>query len=185
MGRRILLITAMVLAAGSFALAPSASAQDYGGCQATVSDDTPDPGQVITVTGSGAANDGPVSASLDGTEVGSGTATGTGTFSFSATIPASASGTETLSINCFDGGQVLGITLTVNQPAPTTTTTAGPTTTVAPTTTTTAAVAAAGLPRTGSSSTLPMTTVALALVVLGSGVLATLRLRARAGRASL
>lgn len=161
MVRRILLIVASVFAAVVVLAAP-AGAQPYPGCTATVTDTTPDPGQTITVNGEGAPASSAVSASLDGAQVGSGTSSAAGIFSFPATIPSTASGTETLSIDCGTNG-VLGLTLTVNPAA----------------TTTTAAVAAGDLPRTGSSSTLPMAQVGAAVLLLGGGALALARYRTR------
>lgn len=160
MFRRILLIASLVVAAGSVALAPPASAQDYGGCNATVSDTTPAPGQTVTVSGSGADADGTVSASISGTQVGSGTADGNGEFSFSATIPQSASGTVTLSVSCGTGAGVDSVSLGVG--------------------------GSGELPATGSSSTFPMTRLAFASLAIGGVVLAASRLRSKAvGRTSL
>jgi len=153
--RRILLITAMVLAAGGVALASPAAAQNYGGCTATVSDTTPAPGQVVTVSGTGAAMSGDVTASIGSTEVGSGTADTAGEFSFSATIPASASGTQTLSVDC-GGGSVDSVTLTVAA----------------------ATTGSGNLPATGSNS-LPLATVGLAALAIGGVVLVGARMRSR------
>lgn len=160
MFRRILVIGAAVLAAGSVALAP-ASAQDgggYGGCNVTVSDTTVQPGQSVTVTGSGAAADGAVTASIDGAEVGSGTADAAGDFSFAAAIPASASGNETLSVSC---GATRGTDTIV------------------------LAVGSESLPATGSSSSLPMAQVAVAALALGAVALGAARLRSRSARSTL
>ena len=157
MFRRMLLIAALVLAAGGVAAASPAGAQNYGGCMATVSDTTPTPGQTITVSGTGAAKSGAVTASLDSAVIGSGTADTAGEFSFSATIPTTASGAEELTVNC-GGGSVDVLTFTVA-----------------------AAVTGSGnLPATGSSSTLPLVGAALAAVAIGGGVLALARRRASA-----
>ena len=148
--RRILLTAALAMSIAGVLLVPSpAGAQSYGGCAATVSDTTPTAGQTVTVTGSGAANNGPVSASVSGTTVGSGTATSTGTFSFSATIPTSASGTVTLSVSC-GGAEVDALTLTV---------------------------AAGSIARTGASSTLPLTLAAFGALGVGAAVLTIARRR--------
>ncbi len=148
--RRILLTGALVFSTGSAVLATSAGAQSYGGCAATVSDTTPGAGDTVTVEGSGAADNGPVTASVDGTEVGSGTASSTGTFSFDATIPDSASGSVTLTVSC-GGTSVEALTITVGAP----------------------------LARTGSSSTLPLTLAALGAIGVGGAALAASRRRAR------
>lgn len=156
--RRILVLSAAVLAVGGVALAP-AGAQDgggnYGGCNATVSDTTVQPGQTVTVTGSGAAVGGDVSASIDGTEVGSGTADAEGNFTFSATIPAGASGNVTLSVSCGPNRGVDTVVL---------------------------GVGADTLPETGSNSSFPMAQAGLAAVALGGALLGASRFRARAAR---
>jgi large repetitive protein len=149
--RRILLIGALVAAAGSVALAPTAGAQNYGGCNATVSDTTPNPGQTVTVSGSGADADATVTASISGTEVGSGTADADGEFSFSVTVPATASGTVTLSVSGGANDGFDSVTLTVGS---------------------------ALLPATGSNDTLPMTRIALGALAIGGLVLAASRFRA-------
>ena len=156
MFRRFLLIAALVLAAGSAAVAAPAGAQNYGGCSAAVSDTTPTAGQTVTVTGTGADAAGTVTAALGSTVIGSGTADADGAFSFSATVPTSATGSQTVSVDCGAGAAVAGVTLTV--------------------------VAAAGgtIPRTGSSSTLPMTAVALVSLALGGLALTAARKRSNA-----
>jgi LPXTG-motif cell wall-anchored protein len=159
MFRRMLLIAALVLAAGGAAFASPAGAQNYGGCTASVSDDTPTPGQVITVSGTGAALSGTVTASLDDAEIGTGTADAAGEFSFSATIPTSASGSEELTVDC-GGGSVDAITLTVG--------TAG---------------GSGSLPATGSNSSLPLAQAAVAALALGG--IALVASRRRAAKTSL
>jgi LPXTG-motif cell wall-anchored protein len=152
--RRILITGAVVLAAGSVSLS-SAGAQDggYGGCNATVSDTTPTPGQTVTVTGSGAAGDGAVSATLDGAVVGSGTADAAGEFTFSATVPTTASGDETLSVSCGPNRGVDALVLGVSVSS------------------------SDDLPRTGSSSTVPMSQAGAAALVLGAVALGGARVR--------
>lgn len=159
MFRRMLLIAALVLAAGGAALATPAGAQNYGGCTATVSDDTPTAGQVITVSGTGAALSGAVTASLDDAEIGAGTADAAGEFSFSATVPASATGEEELSVDC-GGGSVDTLTLTIA-----------------------AAGGSGSLPETGSNSSLPLAQAAVAAMAIGG--LAVVASRRRAAKASL
>lgn len=163
MFRRILFIGVVVLAAGTVALSPAA-AQDggggnYGGCNASVSDTNVQPGQTVTVTGSGATVDGAVVATIGEDEVGSGTADAEGNFSFDATIPSGASGNQTLSVSCGPNRGVADLVLGVGSDQ---------------------------LPATGSSSTVPMTQIALAALVVGAGALGAARLRTHAsGRNSL
>jgi hypothetical protein len=68
--RRVVLITLFVAAIGSFALASHAGAQSYGGCQATASSTSVAPGDTITVSGTGAAPEGTVVASIGDSDVG-------------------------------------------------------------------------------------------------------------------
>jgi LPXTG-motif cell wall-anchored protein len=153
MVRRILLIAAAVLAVGSVSLSSAGAGGNYGGCSATVSDTTPEPGQSVTVSGSGAVDGGAVSATLDGAEVGTGTADAAGDFTFTATIPSSASGSETLEVSCGANRGTFPLTLTV--------------------------VAGSGLlPATGSDS-LPLAWIGLAALAAGGVVLGGARLRAR------
>jgi hypothetical protein len=156
--RRILLIGAMVAAAGSAALAPTAGAQNYGGCNATVSDTTPNPGQSVTVSGSGADAGATVAASIGSDPVGSGTADADGEFSFSVTIPSSASGAITLSVDCAGGDGVDSVSLSVGSGT---------------------------LPATGSNDTLPMTGIALGSLAVGGIALGAARLRSRLHSSSL
>ena len=108
------------------------------------SDTTPDPGQTITVSGTGCAPGSNVNFLFDGQPNGGTTADGTGNFSGSLTVPSDASsGTHTVTAQC--GAQVLAFEITVNP----------------------AVVAAPAIPRTGSSSTIPLTSVALALLAVG------------------
>ncbi len=155
---RGLLAAVLLTAAGWVALAGPAGAQAYGGCQATASSTNVSPGQTITVSGSGAQNNGTVVATIGGTQVGSGTADANGNFNFSASIPQSASGTVAMSVDC-GGGAVASITLTVAVPATTTTTTT------------------ATLSRTGAAHTASLT--AVAVVMLAAGGLALLLSRRR------
>lgn len=154
--RRIVLVSAAVIAASTMSLA-QASAQDggggnYGGCNATVSDTTPTPGQTVTVSGSGAAVDGAVTASIDDKEIGSGTADAQGDFSFDATIPATASGDETIEVSCGPNRGVAVLSVTVG--------------------------GTGALPATGSDS-LPLTGVAIFALALGAGFVALARHRSQ------
>lgn len=147
-----LALTALVaLATGP---AEPAHAQQYQGCQATVSDVTVMGGQTITVTGSGADSGAGVTADLT-TTIGRGTADANGNFSFPATIPADfAPGTYTLTVDCANGG-VTEITITVGEPTPGTGT----------------------IPKTGSDSTIPTTKIGIGFVAAGGLVLAVSRRR--------
>jgi LPXTG-motif cell wall-anchored protein len=169
MFRRFLLVASLVIAAGAVGSAAPAGAQPYAGCNPAVSDTTPAAGDTITVSGDGALAGGTVTASLDATQIGSGTASGTGAFSFPATIPTTATGTEVLTVDCGGEAGVASVTLTVSAAPTTTTTTAATTTTVA--------VAADALPRTGSSSTLPMAQIAVGALAVGGLALAGARRR--------
>lgn len=152
--RRILLIAAAILAIGAMSMTSASAGGNYGGCSATVSDTTPEPGQAITVSGSGAADGGSVSASIGTTEVGTGTADAAGDFTFEATVPSSTTGTATLDVSCGANRGTFPITLTV---------VAGSTT----------------LPATGTSSTVPLTAIALGALTVGALVLGGARLLTR------
>lgn len=140
-------------------MAPAAAGDNYGGCSATVSDPTPSAGDVVTITGSGAADGGEVTATLDGDEVGSGTADAEGDFSFDATIPDDASGSETLSVSCGAGRGTFPLTVSVLGSGAT------------------AADGGDELPRTGSSSK-DMTLTALGTIAGGAALVALARRRA-------
>ena len=154
--RRIVLVGAAFLAAGSIAMAP-AGAQDggggnYGGCNATVSDTTPTAGQKVTVSGSGAAVSGDVSASLDDAEIGSGTADADGNFMFDATIPSTANGTESVTVDCGPNRAAVVLSITVG--------------------------GSGGLPATGSDS-IPLAGVAIFALALGAGFVGLARYRSQ------
>lgn len=107
-------------------------------------DTTPDPGQSITVSGTGCVPGEQVNFLFDGQPAGGTTADADGNFSGSVTVPSDAApGTHTITAQC--GAQVMGFEITVNPPA----------------------VAAAPIPRTGSSSTIPLASIALALLAVG------------------
>jgi LPXTG-motif cell wall-anchored protein len=152
--RRILLAAAAVVTAGAVSMAPAGAGGNYGGCNATVSDTTPSAGQVVTVTGSGAADGGAVSASFGDVEIGTGTADAQGNFSFEATIPSDASGEGGITVSCGAGRGEFPITVEV----------AGTT---------------GSLPRTGSESTTPMVAIGLGAVAAGAVLVGAARKRAR------
>ncbi len=151
--RRLILVSACLLATTGVALSSPAGAQSYAGCVATISTNTPTAGEVVTVEGTGATANGTVTASLDGASIGSGTATDAGAFSFSATIPATAKGDQTVDVDC--GNAVLGLDITVG-----------------------ATPGAPTLPETGSES-LPLAGMGLAALTIGVVVLMGARLRSK------
>jgi LPXTG-motif cell wall-anchored protein len=157
--RRTVLMTGVLVAALGLAFATPAHGQEYGGCNATASDTDVSPGDTITIEGSGASAGGTVTASIDGAVVGSGTADASGNFSFDVTIPATASGSEQLTVDCGGTANVAGITLTVSGTAPTD-----------------GATDDDELPRTGDQSTGPA--AALAIALIGAGGLAYVAARA-------
>lgn len=154
MFRRIVLVSAAVIAAGGLSLAP-AGAQDggggnYGGCNATVSDTTPTAGQTVKVSGSGAAVSGDVSASIADKEIGSGKADDKGNFSFDATIPATASGDQSITVDCGPNRAAAVLSVTVG--------------------------GSGALPATGSDS-IPLAGVAIFALALGAGFVGLARYR--------
>jgi LPXTG-motif cell wall-anchored protein len=153
-------LVVMGFMAMAFVMGPTADAQEYLGCQAVLSDTTPDPGQTVTVSGTGAAAGDTVTARLNGSTIGSGTADSGGSFSFPATIPAgTAAGTATVNVDCGPNGGVAGVTITVS-----------------------AARGGGGVATTGSNSTLPLTKLGLSLVVVGGLFVAFSRRRRVANR---
>lgn len=132
--------------------AAPAGAQTYSGCQAVLSDITPEPGQTITVTGTGAKAGDVVTATLNNVVIGSGVADTNGSFQFSATIPVGTpTGTATVFVNCGPDGGTLGVVITVGA------TTAPP------------------LPRTGAGNTIPLLKLGIALIAAGALILALRR----------
>jgi len=131
------------------ALAGVAAAQEgtgtgSGATAVAGSDITPDPGQTITVSGSGCPAHSPVDFFFDDQPAGGTTADADGNFSGPVTVPSGASsGKHTVTAKC--GTLVMGFEISVNPPA----------------------VAAAAIPRTGTSSTIPLASVALALLAVG------------------
>jgi len=150
-----LLIVLFVLALADVATGPAAPAhaQQYQGCQATVSDVTVAPGQTITVTGSGADPGDTVTAAINST-IGSGDADANGNFSFPATVPADLSpGTYTLTVRCGDGATDIIIEVGLIP------------------------VSTGPVPRTGSNSPLPFAKLGIALIAAGGLALAVSRRR--------
>jgi LPXTG-motif cell wall-anchored protein len=143
MMRRMLGMTAILFAA-LLSFASPVSAQTSGNTSVGGSDTTPTPGQTITVTGSGCPANSPVNFFFDDQAAGSTTADGNGDFSGQATVPSNASsGTHTVTAQC--GAVVMGFQVEVSP----------------------AGTAAAAIPRTGSSTTIPLASIALALLAVG------------------
>lgn len=166
--------------------AAAAQAQQYPVQQGNlqVNDTTVTPGQPVVISGDGCAPNSQVVITFDTTVLATINANGQGAFSTTVTIPSDASnGQHTLRASCTTpqgGARVLSASLTVSgQTAGSTTTTS---TTAAPTTTTTAAVGGTGLPRTGASSTAPLTAAGIGLVAAGSVAVVASRRRRRTTR---
>jgi len=134
--------------------AATASAQGYGTGTLGSSTTTPGPGEPFTVTGDGCAPGADVTFAIDGQAAGSTTADSSGNFSKTLTAPA-APGTHSVTATC--GARVLSLEITVQ--ASTTT----------------------PLARTGSNSTVPMTSIALVLLAVG-GLLVLMARRRGASR---
>ena len=167
MTRRLVALSALFI--GALVVAAPAGAQQYPPQQEGIqtSDSTVSPGQPITVAGCCIA--GEVTITFESVVLGTTTASpADGSFSVQVTIPADASpGTHTITASgqAFDGSGpvVYSTTVTVSGAA-------------APT--------GAGLPRTGSSSTIPLTRVAIMLVVVGSAFVIGARRRSTTSRAA-
>lgn len=135
-----------------FALAATAQAQSYQTGSIGGNDTTPDPGQTITVSGTGCGPGEQVNFFLDGQPAGGTTADQNGNFSGPLTIPSNeAPGTHTITATC--GAQVLSFEITVNP------------------------VSTGNLSRTGASSTLPLSGIALGLLTAGGLLLLFARRR--------
>ena len=157
--RRMLGAMAIVFAV-LLSFAGAAAAQETsGGASVGGSDLTPEPGQTITVSGTGCPAGEPVNFFFDGDPAGSTTADQNGNFSGEVTVPSDAApGTHTITASC--GAQVLGFQIEVSR----------------------AAIVAAPVARTGSSSTIPLTSIALALLAVG-GLLVLFARRRRVSHA--
>ena len=162
MKSRVIVLIGTVFAA-LLALAVPASAQGTGSGNATVggSDVTLDPGQTITVSGSGCGPNVSVDFFIDGAPAGGTTADQNGNFSGPMTAPNDLTpGTHHVTAVC--GAEVLSFEITRNLDSSATGTGAAP-----------------PLARTGSSSTVPLTSVALALLAAGGLILLFARSRRR------
>ncbi len=136
-------VIALILIATSFAFAATASAQSYGTTSVSGSDTTPAPGQTITVSGTGCPPNSQVNFLFDGSPAGGTTSGADGSYSGEVTVPSDASsGTHQITVEC--GAVVMGLEITVSP-----------------------AASGAAIPRTGSSSTIPMTSVGLGLLAVG------------------
>ena len=147
----LLMVLAAVLGCAATANAQSSSSYQTGSVGG--SDTTPNPGQTITVSGTGCGAGETVNFFLDGQPAGSTTADQNGNFSGPVTIPPNEpAGTHTITAEC--GTHVLGFEITVNPTA-----------------------ATSSLSRTGSSSTIPLSGVAFALLAVGGFLVLAARRR--------
>ena len=158
--RRLILVSACLLATTGVALSSPAGAQSYAGCVATISTTTPTAGQTVTIKGTGAQASTAITASIaknsdiGDSVIGTSTSDAAGAFSISAIIPKTASGASTVYVGC-GGTDVATIGITVG-----------------------AAPAAPTLPATGSDS-FPLAGVGIAALAIGSLVLVGARLRSK------
>jgi hypothetical protein len=161
-------IVVFAVAAIALAAAPAA-AQQYPPTQKsiTASDTTPCPGGATTITGQGFEAGTAVTLTLDGsTSLGNPTAGADGAFSIGVTIPSStATGSHTVTATG-TGADTASVTATLNVVS-------------CEETTTTTIVPGVSLPRTGSSSTMPLVRAGLALTALGGVLLAIAAKRRR------
>lgn len=152
--RRLILVSACLLATTGVALSSPAGAQSYAGCVATISTTTPTAGQTVTIKGTGAKASTALTASIGNSVIGTSTSDAAGAFSISAIIPKTASGASTVYVGC-GGTDVATIGITVG-----------------------AAPAAPTLPATGSDS-FPLAGVGIAALAIGGLVLVGARLRSK------
>jgi hypothetical protein len=160
MARHLRWFAAFALLLVGFAVTPNASGQtdNYQGCGAVLSDVSVEPGQTITVSGNGAAPNTEVSATLDGTVIGTGTADASGVYSFEATIPQNTSaGSHTIGVSCGPGGGIQGVSVEVLGSG--------------------ASRGGTGVASTGSGSTIPLSRAAIALIAVGGLFVAVARRR--------
>lgn len=147
----------MVVLLGGVATDGMASAQQYPPASTAVDDSELCETGVVTVTGSGFPPGSTVTVVLEGqVTLGTVVADANGRFSLSAELPSGLTGRHTIRAT---SGPVEAVTsLDVDCPAP-------------------AERPPDELPRTGSSSPLPMARIALALIAVGGGILALARRR--------
>lgn len=137
MFRRMAAVTALMV---MVVFAGSAAAQTYTTGSVGADDTTPAPGDTVRLTGSGCPPNSPVTFAIDGNPAGGTTSDGNGNFAGDVTAPTQP-GEHSVTATC--GSQVLGLVIEVG------------------------AVSGSGLPRTGSSSALPLTSIGVALLAVG------------------
>jgi hypothetical protein len=126
-------------------------------CAVTVDDDSPSPGDTITITGTNWPADAEVTVLVGGDEVGTTTADDEGSWTFEHTIPADAEpGDYEVTADGCESGEVLSTTITVADAEP------------------------AALPRTGSSNTEPLVRTGAVLVAAGAVLVYAVRRRSQA-----
>ncbi len=160
--RTLALLLAVVAAALVVGVAPAGAGelQEYPppeDCVVQVDDDSPAPGDTVTVSGTGWPADAEVTVFVDGEPVGDTTADGEGAWTFEYEVPADAAGAQAITADgCAEGGEVLGTTLTVQEAEP------------------------AALPRTGSNTTEPLVRTGAVLVAAGAVLVYAVRRRSQA-----
>ena len=142
-----------------------------GKCELRLSQNAASAGQSVTAAGDGYSPGATIAIRLGAASVGTATANRNGSFSQAFVVPNVAPGQYdvTASGASADGTQVLSASVTVTAPG-----TAHAASGVA------GSLPSGGLPRTGSSSTIPLTAGAIALVVLGGAFLVIGRRRSGA-----
>ena len=158
---RSLALLLAVLAAALFVVASPAEAGEYPppeDCAVAVDDDSPEPGDTITITGESWPAGAEVTVLFGDDEVGTTTAGEDGTWSFEYTIPADLEeGDYAVSAEGCETGEVLGTTVTVEEGA-----------------------APADIPRTGSNSTEPLVRTGAVLLAAGAVLVYAVRRRSQA-----
>ena len=157
-----------VAAALMLAASPAAHAQGYGpAASLAVSDTSVNPGQVVTVRGSGYADGAQLTLIFESTpvELGRATADGSGSFSRDVTIPANATpGTHTIRATGL-GANGSRLEQSVRVAVLGASTTGGP------------AAKSSGLARTGSDNSISLTQAGAVLILVGAGLVAVVRRR--------
>ena len=161
--RRTLTALALCLAALLALAGPASAGEEYTpppGIE--VDNDTPEPGDSVTITGEGCEVGAEVSITLDGVEVATATIGEDGTFSATFDVPADAEpgDYEVQVIGC--GTEVLSSIITVGGAV------------------TTTSIGGAALPQTGSSSTEPLVRTGAVLVAAGGVLVYAVRRRQQA-----
>jgi len=163
---RTLALLLAVIAAALVMVAPPASAgedEEYPPpeeCAVAVDDDSPEPGDTITISGSNWEPGATATILVGGAEVGTATVGEDGTWTFEHTIPNDMEpGVYEVTADGCESGDVLSTTITVTAPA---------------------AAAPAAIPRTGSSSTEPLVRTGAVLIAAGAVLVYAVRRRHQA-----